>query len=291
MVDLTGYAAPPALTIGTFLTQVRVEPVTLLIAGAVLLAYLLGVRRLWASGMSWPWHRTLAAVVGAAGFAWTTNGGLAVYGSVLLSAHVVQHLALVTILPIAYVLAAPGTLAQRALTPRDDGSLGPREWLDAVSRSRTGALLARPGVAAVHVGAALAVLHLVPVLRRLTLTSQVVHLLVVLYLSVIGYAFVTALLRARRASAPDREARLLLLMPYLVVGAALGVYLLVADGLVGPDFYAQLSLPWLTDPLTDQRRAGVLTWAVVGLSALALTMAPAVEQVYDDRRARAPGSV
>lgn len=291
VVDLTGYAAPPALTIGTFLTQVRVEPVTLLIAGAALLAYLLGVRRLWASGVPWPWHRTLAALVGAASFAGATNGGLAVYGSVLLSAHVVQHLALVAILPIAYVLAAPGTLARHALTPRDDGSLGPREWLDAVSRSRTGALLARPGVAAVHVGLALAVLHLVPVLRHLTLTSQVVHLLVVLYLSVIGYLLVTALLRARRASAPDGEARLLLLVPYLVVGAALGVYFLVAGGLVGPDFYAQLSLAWLTDPLTDQRRAGVLVWALVGLSALALTVAPGTGPVYHRSRARAPGSV
>ena len=47
----------------------------------------------------------------------------------LFSAHMVQHMVLVMVVPIFLALSAPVTLAARALPVRHDASWGPREWL------------------------------------------------------------------------------------------------------------------------------------------------------------------
>lgn len=287
VVALTGYAAPPPPSVLTLLTEVRVEPVTLLMTGGALLVYALGVLRLRAAGATWPWSRTISAVVGLLGLAWVTSGGLAVYGSVLLSARVAQQLVLVGVIPVALVLAAPGALARDVLSAREDGALGPLEWLDAAAGTRLLAWLRRPSVAGAHAAAALAVLHLTP-LRWLDLTSQVVHLLVVLYLSSVGVLLATAL----QPILPAPRARYV--APYLALTALLGLHLWTSTVLVEPGFYERLSLPWLTDPLLDQRRAAVVAWALGGLSALALVLArkdPSRPALYHGGRARAPGSV
>lgn len=299
VVALTGYAAPPPPTVLTFLTEVRVEPVSLLLAGSALLVYLLGVRRLRGAGQGWPWRRTASAVVGVVGLVWATSGGLAVYGSVLLSAHLAQHLVLVTVLPVAYVLAAPMTLARRALRPREDGSRGPLEWLEAATGGPHTGFLGRPVVASLHVAAALAVLYLTPVLW-LVLTSQVLHLVAVLYLSAVGLILAASVLRAPPATSPAPTPplqgwhRAALLVPYLAVLALLGLHLWTRTLHPEPGFYTRLSLPWLADPLVDQRRAAVVAWVLGGLGALVLggRWRPArPTDLYHGRRARAPGSV
>ena len=272
VVELTGYAAPPAPSVLAYLTQVRIEPVTLLLAGSALWVYLRWVRRIRTRGDAWPWHRTVSAVVGMVGFAWATNGGLAVYGSVQFSAHLAQHLALVTVLPIAYVLAAPAALALRALPRRDDGSRGPREWLLALLHSRVGRVLATPLVAALFVVASLALLYLTPV-YGLVLTSTVAQLLTVLHLSVVGYLFTNAIIGTdpgpRR---PHHGVRLVLLLPSICFYAFFGLALLSSTTVRHPGYYERLALPWLDDPLADQQIGGALMWAMGELPALGLAL-------------------
>lgn len=294
VVELTGYAAPPAPTVLTYLTQVRVEPVTLLLAGSALVVYLRWVRRVRARGDAWPVHRTASAVLGLVGFAWATNGGLAVYGSVQFSAHMAQHLMLVTVLPVAYALAAPATLALRALPRRDDGSRGPREWLMSLVHSRAGRFLATPLVAALHVVFSMVLLYLTP-LHALVLTSHVAHLFMVLHLSVAGYLFTNALIGTdpgpRR---PHHGVRLALLLPSMLFHTFFGLVLLSSTRLVEPGYYARLALPWLRDPLADQQVGGALMWAMGEIPALGLALlialrwalADDVEQARADRRRR-----
>ncbi|WP_181009873.1 bifunctional copper resistance protein CopD/cytochrome c oxidase assembly protein [Ornithinimicrobium sufpigmenti] len=270
--QLTGYAAPPAPGVLTYLTQVRIEPVTLLIAGSALVVYLRWVLTLRSRGQAWPVRRTTSAVVGIVGFAWATNGGLAVYGSVQFSAHVAQHLLLAVVLPVAYAGAAPVTLALRALPRRDDGSDGPREWLLALLHSRVGRVLVTPLVAAVHIVAAVALLYLTP-LHGLALASPVTNLVVVLYLSLAGYLLTNALIGTDPGPLrPPPGIRLVLLLPSVLFYGVLGLSLRTGADLAGPGYYAGTGLPWLADPLADQQLGGALVWALGELPALGLAV-------------------
>lgn len=277
VMQLTGYAAPPAPSVLTYLTQVRVEPVTLLLAGAALAVYLRWVHRVRARGNAWPLHRTVGAVLGLVGFVWATNGGLAVYGSVQFSAHLAQHLVLVAVLPIAYALAAPVTLALGALPRReDDGSRGGREWLLVLLHSRAGRILTTPFVAAIHVVVAVALLYLTP-LHGLVLTSPVAHLVAVLHLSLAGYLFTNVLVGTDPGPLrPHHGGRLVLLAPWILFCSVLGLALLLSTTLREAGFYAALSLPWVADPLADQQLGGVLMWVVGGVPALGLALVMAL---------------
>src|SRR5690606_41555585 len=88
-----------------------------------------------------------------------TSGGPAVYGLVLFSGHMVQHMLLAMVVPIFLVLGAPVTLALRALPARTDGSHGPREWLLALVHSRWAQFWARPVVAAINFAGSMIVFY------------------------------------------------------------------------------------------------------------------------------------
>ncbi|WP_192498753.1 cytochrome c oxidase assembly protein [Ornithinimicrobium pratense] len=175
-------------------------------------------------------------------------------------------------LPIAYTLAAPATLALRALPRRGDGSHGPREWLLALLHSTVGRVLATPLVAAVHVVASMALLYLTP-LHGLVLTSDVAHLLMVLYLSLAGYLFTNALIGTdpgpRR---PHHGIRLVLLLPSMLLYTFFGSALMSSKMILEPGYYARLALPWLQDPLADQQVGGALVWAMGEVPAMGLAL-------------------
>ena len=59
----------------------------------------------------------MAFVVGMAAFAFATSSGLAAYDTTLLSVHMVQHMVLSMLVPLALALGAPVTLALRTLPP------------------------------------------------------------------------------------------------------------------------------------------------------------------------------
>ncbi len=67
-----------------------------------------------------------------------TVSGLAVYDDTLLSVHMVQHMILAMVVPLAMALGAPITLALRTLPRR------PRGWLLAVLHSRAAKVLTFP---------------------------------------------------------------------------------------------------------------------------------------------------
>jgi len=62
----------------------------------------------------------------------------------------VQHMVLMTVIPIFLVVGAPVTLALRALPARPDDSRGPREWILTIVNSHVARFVANPIVAAVN---------------------------------------------------------------------------------------------------------------------------------------------
>ena len=131
--------ALPRFTVGRVFTEWElVSWATLLILVTTGL-YLWGALRLRSRGDHWPIGRTLSfVVVGMGSATLATVSGLAAYDDTLLSAHMVQHMILAMVVPLAMALGAPVTLALRTLPG------APRRWLLVVLHSRVAKVLTFP---------------------------------------------------------------------------------------------------------------------------------------------------
>src|SRR3712207_3908951 len=132
----------PPFDLSSVFTQWELAPVLTLLLLAAAGAYLTGVQRLRQRGDRWPWGRTFSfVVVGLGAFFLATSSGLAAYDTTLLSVHMVQHMVLSMLVPLALALGAPVTLALRTLPAR------PRRWLLACLHSRVARVLSFPPLA------------------------------------------------------------------------------------------------------------------------------------------------
>ena len=145
---ITGHPLPPPPTVELWLTSFRWDLIIAAGCASALVVYLRWVRRLRARGDRWPLTRTACAVTGLVPLGWVTSGGPAVYGHVLFSAHMIQHMVLIMVVPIFLALSALVTLAAHALPVRHDASRGPREWLLRLVHSRCARFWSHPVVAA-----------------------------------------------------------------------------------------------------------------------------------------------
>ncbi len=286
---LTGHQLPPAPTALHWLTQWRISPITAAAALAGLVVYLRWVHRLRRRGDRWPWVRTLTWVAGMVVFGWTTSGGANVYGHVLFSAHMVQHMVLVMVVPVLVVLAAPVTLALRALPARvsthpGDASRGPREWLLTLVQSRVAAFFSNPIVAAVNFAGSMVVFYYSDVLGWALRTPEG-HLFMVVHFSLAGYLFANALIGIdpgpRRPGYPQR---LLLLFATMAFHAFFGITLMSGNALLAADWFGLMGRPWGPSALADQRIGGSIAWGIGELPTLALAIGVAAAWARDDER-------
>jgi len=147
---LLGFPMPPAFSVGRLVTESRPDLFYLLVAGVLAILYARGVLALRRRGDHWPVGRTLAWGAGLVVLTFATSSGLAPYGRVLFSAHMVQHMLLSMVVPLCLVLGAPVTLALRALPAQgSDGEADPglRGVILAAVHSRVARALANPLVA------------------------------------------------------------------------------------------------------------------------------------------------
>lgn len=281
---VTGHPLPPPPTTGLWLTSFRWDVVVAAGCLAAVVVYVRWALRLRSRGDRWPLGRTLCAVAGLVLLAWVTSGGPAVYGHVLFSAHMIQHMIMVMVVPIFLALSAPVTLAARALPVRHDGSRGPREWLLGVVHSRWARFWAHPVVAAVNFAGSMVVFYYTPAFEY-ALRWQIGHLLMVAHFSLAGYLFVNALVGIDPG--PDRPAypiRLVLLFGTMVFHAFFGVALVTQESLLVPEWFGLLGRPWGPSALDDQRDGGAIAWGISELPMLALAIGIALAWTKDDER-------
>ncbi|MFJ3901641.1 cytochrome c oxidase assembly protein [Streptomyces sp. NPDC090025] len=202
-----GFALPRPL--GDFpwtplFTEWRFDPLFAFGTAAAGLLYAAGVRTLARRGDRWPPGRTVAWFLGLAVTVVGTMSGLSVYGKVLFSVHMGQHMLLAMTVPILLVLGAPATLALRALpkAPEGGGS-GPRELLLGLLHSRWVKVISHPVVASVlFIGSAFAVYFtsLFPTL----MSSHLGHLAMLVHFLLTGLLIILAVQWVRSDA---REAR------------------------------------------------------------------------------------
>ncbi|GIG28742.1 copper resistance protein D [Cellulomonas marina] len=286
---LTGAPLPPEPTALRWLTEWRWDllAATAAVSGAVV--YVRWVRRLRARGDRWPVLRTVSFLTGMAVFFWTTSGGPAAYGKVLFSAHMLEHMVLVMVVPVLVALSAPVTLALRALPVRaartpGDASRGPREWILVLVHSRVGSFLAHPVVAAVNFVGSMIAFYYTDAFRW-ALESHVGHVAMILHFSVAGYLFVNAMVGLdpgpTRLGFPQR---LLLLFSTMAFHAFFGVALVSGRSLLVADWFGLMGRPWGASALADQQAGGAITWGIGELPTLALAVGLVFAWARDDER-------
>ncbi|MEE1618052.1 CopD family protein [Brachybacterium sp. J153] len=238
---LTGYPLPPAPTLFGVLTAWRPDPFGMMVACALLLWWW------WPGSAARPRAATRRLLVGAALLVLLTSGPLNVYGKVLVSAHVLQHVLLlgtgVLLGTVPALTGPPGALRR---------TLGRRPLLGALAAAAPVALLAAA--------------YASPFLR-LALDGHAAHLVLQLLAACGGVLLALCV----RATAPGRARLLVAAAPVLLLLAA-GVTLLLTDHLMAASWFGATGRTWFADALADQRRAGIGVLLTTGLGAVAAVL-------------------
>jgi len=281
----------PRFTLGRVFTEWSMDPFLFVITVWVAGLYLLGVRVLARRGDHWPVGRTLAfVVVGMGVFFFATSSGLSTYDTTLLSVHMVQHMLLSMVVPLALALGAPVTLALRTLPAR------PRRWLLALLHSRVAKVVSFPPLAfGLYVLSPWALYF--SGWYDASLSSAYVHEMMHVHLVTVGALFFWPLMGIDpvpgRVGYPFRLLFIFLTLPF---HAFLGVTIMGQDELIGGDHYRELRegpmASWLPSAADDQHLAGGILWAagdLVGLVFFAVLFAQWVrssmkEAAREDRR-------
>lgn len=283
---LLGYPMPPALGAAEWFTQWRPDTFWLPVAMVATWAYLIAAGRLRARGDRWPWGRTSTWVGGWALLVWATSGAPGVYGQVLFSMHMVQHMTIALAVPTFLVMGAPVTLAVRALPKRADGSRGAREWLLAVVHSWPARLLGSPIVAAGLVVVSLVTFYYSS-LFELSLRSYTGHLLMTVHFLVSGYLFANVLVGIdpgpRR---PPYPLRVLIILVTFGLHALFSVSLMASDTVLARSWFSVLDRPWGASLADDQYLGASLGWALGDYPLAILAVALIASWVASDRRER-----
>jgi cytochrome c oxidase assembly factor CtaG/putative copper export protein len=247
------------------------------LVAAGLAFYLAGVRRMSAAGRPWPRLRTFAWCTALALVILVTTSGLARYGGVLSSVHVLQHLTLSLAVPLLLVLARPGALAMRALRPATGtDALGPREWLAAVRGHPAVRAALHPLVA---LQAYLVVNYSVYVtgLYDVLLRSQLADMVFFSLFLISGVLFFRALLGpAERGAAehPGLSVVVPALAGWAVAHGVIALVVLRSGPLLAAEWWSRLQRIWGPMPIEDQQTAGRIaaTYGVAMLFATALAI-------------------
>ena len=281
----------PEFTLGRALTDWYLDPFLFVVTVWIVGLYVLGVLVLRRRGDHWPVGRTIAFVgVGMGAFAFATQSGLAAYDTTLLSAHMVQHMVLSMVVPLALALGAPVTLALRTLPSR------PRRWLLAVLHSRAAKVLSFPPlVLALYVASpwALYFTGWYPA----SLSSAYVHEMMHVHLVLVGSLFFWPLMGVDpvpgRVGYPFRVLMVLMTLPF---HAFLGITIMDGTTLLAEEHYRALREgpmgSWLPGIAEDQHLAGGILWAsgdLIGVMFFAVLFAQWVrssmkEAEREDRR-------
>ncbi|ATY16365.1 copper resistance protein CopD [Amycolatopsis sp. AA4] len=281
-----GYDLPDPPTFARLFLDWRPDLLLGVVAVSAVAGYAVGMRRLRKRGDDWPRGRFWAWTCGWATVLIATSSGLGKYSSGTFSLHMVIHMTLAMLAPVLLVLGGPVTLALRALPVAGKGPDGPREWLVALLHSRFTRLVAHPLVASVVFVGSYYALYFSGLFGE-AMRYHWAHQLMNLHFLVSGYVFFWLVIGVDR---PPRSmphlARLGMMFAVMPFHAFFGVILMNRQTVIAETFYRYLSLPWMSDLLSDQRLGGGIAWATGEIPMIVVVVALLVQWGrHDDREA------
>jgi putative copper resistance protein D len=282
---LTGLEMPAAPTLSRILWLYVPDGAFL---GLLLLAtalYIRGVVVLTRRGDKWPVGRTVSFAIGIALADFATSGGLGVYAHFAFSFHMIAHMLLGMIAPIAFVLSAPITLALRTLPQgRGDGERGIRGLLLSFIHSRYAIFITNPISALLIFDGSLFALYMTPLFGKL-MQSHSGHLFMDIHFLAAGFLFFHVIVgidpNPRKV---PHLVRIVILFAAMSIHAFFSIALMAATTQLDGGYFASLHRPWLTDLLNDQHTAGSIGWAMGEIPILVALVATFIQWVRDDSR-------
>ena len=287
-LSLVGYLPPEReFSPSTLFTVVQPDWIALVLAVTMAGLYLTGVVRLTRRGDVWPWVRTACFLAGCLAFAWVMNGGAAAWGKFRFDAHMIQHMAMMMIVPPLWVLGGPVTLLTRAVAPRTDGSRGVREWVLAALHSGYSRLVSSPPVAGLIFVGSLIIFYFSP-LFEMAMRHHLGHVLMAVHFLASGYLFAWVLIGVDPSQKPINPVlKLITLLVTLAFHAFFGVAMVSATWIVAQDWYTQLGMYSLDRLELIQVRGGTIMWAISEVPTVGYAIIVAVMWMKsEDRRAR-----
>jgi putative membrane protein len=245
--------------------------------------YLYGVARLVRRGDRWPVGRTVIWLVGLVTILAVTCTGLGAYGMSLFSVHMSQHMVLSMVSPILLLMAAPVTLALRAIRPARRVRYGPREIIVAVLRSRVAKVLTSPLVTLPLFIASLYGLYFTPLFDA-AMSNWWGHHWMLVHFIVVGFIFFWPIMGTDPA--PHRPVHLFRMLELFIAmpfHAFFGVALLQSSSLIGTTF-AHPPLFWGVNALADQHMAGGIAWSFSEAPTLLVLGALFYQWIRDEER-------
>lgn len=287
VLSLAGFLPPEEpFNPTTMFTEVQPDWVALLLAVVMAGFYIAGVVRLRRRGDQWPMLRTVLFVLGCVAFAWVMSGGAAAYGRFRFDAHMVQHMAMMMIVPPLWVMGGVVTLLSRAQSPRTDGSRGIREWVLAALHSGYARTVSSPPLAGVFFAGSLVVFYFTP-LFELAMYHHLGHVLMTVHFLLSGYLFAWVLIGVDPSTRPINPVmKLVTLLVTLAFHAFFGVAVVSATWLIAENWYTDLGMYTGEQLALIQTRGGSIMWAVSEIPTVLYALVVAVQWMRsEDRRA------
>ncbi|MFL4476492.1 cytochrome c oxidase assembly protein [Paeniglutamicibacter sp. MACA_103] len=281
---LTGYELPPELTSDSWLEVWRFDWLWIAIVIFLAVAYLWAVVTVRRRGDKWSILLTMSWLIGLGALFYFTSGALAVYGKILFSVHMVDHMALTMVAPLFLVVGSPVTLALKALGSRSDGTRGPREWILVLVHSKFSALVTNPLFAAANFAGSIVIFYETDAFG-FALRNHMGHELMNVHFLITGYLFALSMIGTdpvpKRAAYP---LRLVILLATMAFHAFYGVSIMSSTSLYQADWFGNMGRPWGADALADQRLGAGAMWGIGEVPTLLLALGVMVSWSRDDSK-------
>ena len=263
------------------------EPDALMIGLLVIAValYIKGVMVLTKRGDKWPIGRTISFAVGISAVDYATSGGLGLYAHFSFSWHMIAHMTLGMIAPIAIVLGAPITLALRTLPQgRNSEERGVRGTLLSALHSRYSSIIVNPVGALVIFDGSLFLLYFTSLFGTL-MNTHAGHLFMNVHFLLAGFLFFHVIIGIDpNPKRPPFLVRIVTLLAAMSIHAFFSVALMSSSTLIDSGYFASLQVPWVGDLLADQNKGGAIGWAMGEIPILIALVATFIMWTRDDAR-------
>ncbi|THG32616.1 hypothetical protein E6C70_12790 [Glaciibacter flavus] len=281
---LLGFPYPPAVDFARMFTEFHWDWSWVMVAASLAGLYSWAYARMRQRGDRWPVYRLVAWLLGCLALVWVTSGGAAVYGEIHFSTHMVQHMALMMVVPPLLVLGGPVLLALRVLPTRHDGSRGIREWLLLFTHSRFLRLLSRPAVAGVIFAGSLIVFYYSPAFQS-ALFSHPWHIFMIVHFLLSGYLFTWVFIGIDPGpTRPPYPILLIVLLATMAFHAFFGVALMESSDILALDWWHALGQSDDTVLLADQHIGGGIVWGASELPMVLIALGVVYQWIRSDER-------
>jgi putative copper resistance protein D len=283
--SLVGLNFPGSPDLNSWIFEYQPDALTLALLIIALLLYLKGVRILRSRGDKWPIGRTISFVIGILIVNYAVNGAIGVYSHFGFSYHMIEHMILGMIAPIALVLGAPITLALRTLpTGRDSEEEGPRNILIHFLHSRYAKFMTNPVVALFIFDGSLFALYFTGLFGTL-MGSHLGHLFMNLHFLLAGALFFHVIVGVDpNPNRPPNVVRMVILFAAMSIHAFFSIALMSATTLMDGGYYTSIGNPLNLDLLENQYAGGAIGWAMGEIPILIALTAAFIQWMREDKK-------